>query len=565
MAIATFGICLTISCGVILYMSAKEYDNIDRYYWTIVILIPIIILGYWLKTLVITEEAAAITFCFIYLDSTLLLTIMIFLMLRTIGIRVHPLVRAFAYIIAFLHLFVVWGCIHNNLYFKKIHLKLTEGGTITKMESGPLRIYHYIYIAIILAVIIAILITGFLKKGSFSRRSLHIYACVTLLGVSVYVVEWLTDIDFSLLPYLYTFGDILVAIQYDRIHMHDITFIATEHQKEHGTRGYAAFDKNGHFLSLNKKILSFWPELEKQRVDERLSKDSPLRSVFYTMIEAYEKRGETSTKFQIGEMTCVCEIAPFSLTKNNETQGYLFDVRDATEEQKNLDLITSYNESLNALVDQKTQNILEMQKKIVTGMANMIENRDNNTGGHVKRTSDIIHIIIDEIRKQEALSISEDFARDIVRAAPTHDLGKITIENSILNKPARLTDEEYAIMKTHAAKSGEMVMILLDGVEKEHFVTIAYHVARYHHERWDGRGYPDGLVGSMIPIEARIMAVADVYDALASKRSYKEAMDPNLVAKLMLDGMGTQFDPALKPIFLGCRPQLEAYYAEANR
>ncbi len=110
-----------------------------------------------------------------------------------------------------------------------------------------------------------------------------------------------------------------------------------------------------------------------------------------------------------------------------------------------------------------------------------------------------------------------------------------------------------------------MVMILLDGVEEERFVKVAYNVARFHHERWDGRGYPDGLVGSMIPLEARIMAAADVYDALASKRSYKEAMAPELVAKIMLEGMGTQFDSSLKPVFIGCRERLEAYYAEANR
>ncbi|MEE3473255.1 MAG: HD domain-containing phosphohydrolase, partial [Butyrivibrio hungatei] len=148
-------------------------------------------------------------------------------------------------------------------------------------------------------------------------------------------------------------------------------------------------------------------------------------------------------------------------------------------------------------------------------------------------------------------------------AAPMHDLGKLTIENSILNKPDKLTNEEYEIMKTHSSKSGEMVMILLDGVEEEHFVTVAYNVARYHHERWDGRGYPEGLVGSMIPIEARIMAVADVYDALCSKRSYKEGMPADKAARIMLDGMGTQFDPALKPIFMGCRGRLEAYYADA--
>ena len=106
--------------------------------------------------------------------------------------------------------------------------------------------------------------------------------------------------------------------------------------------------------------------------------------------------------------------------------------------------------------------------------------------------------------------------------APTHDLGKITIENAILNKPGKLTDEEYAAMKTHAPKSGEMVMILLDGVEEERFVKVAYNVARFHHERWDGRGYPDGLVGSMIPLEARIMAAVERLEAYYAQANNSE-------------------------------------------
>ena len=142
-----------------------------------------------------------------------------------------------------------------------------------------------------------------------------------------------------------------------------------------------------------------------------------------------------------------------------------------------------------------------------------------------------------------------------------HDLGKVSIDSGILNKPARLTPEEFAIMKTHSTISGQMVMILLEGMEEEHLVETAYHVARYHHERWDGKGYPEGLVGEMIPLEARIMAVADVYDALVSKRVYKEPMSYEKAAQIMQEGMGTQFDPNMHLVFLSCRSRLEHYYS----
>jgi HD-GYP domain-containing protein (c-di-GMP phosphodiesterase class II) len=116
-------------------------------------------------------------------------------------------------------------------------------------------------------------------------------------------------------------------------------------------------------------------------------------------------------------------------------------------------------------------------------------------------------------------------------------------------------------MKTHSTISGQMVKILLEGVEEDSLVETAYRLARHHHERWDGKGYPDGLVGEMIPVEARIMAVADVYDALVSKRVYKEPMSYEKAAAIMDEGMGTQFDPNMLLVFLNCREKLEHYYS----
>ncbi|MER2143989.1 MAG: HD domain-containing phosphohydrolase [Eubacteriales bacterium] len=202
-----------------------------------------------------------------------------------------------------------------------------------------------------------------------------------------------------------------------------------------------------------------------------------------------------------------------------------------------------------------------MQEKLVLSLADMVENRDSNTGGHVKRTSDVVRILVEDIQANQYFPLSDELAKDIVRTAPMHDLGKVSIDSSILNKPARLTPEEFAIMKTHSTISGQMVMILLEGMEEEHLVETAYHVARYHHERWDGKGYPEGLVGEMIPLEARIMAVADVYDALVSKRVYKEPMSYEKAAQIMQEGMGTQFDPNMHLVFLSCRSRLEHYYS----
>ena len=557
-----FGILLVISVLVILYMAQKNYENIDIYYWTLVILVPVVVLGYWLKTRVTTVEGAKLCFCFIYIDSTVLLTAVIFNIMRFMGIAVKSWIKLVAYIVGFGHLFIIWLCFDNDLYYKNVTLIDTGLGTATKMVNGPLKIIHWIYLILVLGIIIALMIMAIVRKGTYSRRTLTLYSLLTGVGILVYIIESILDVDFSNLPALYVTADILIALNYDHAHTHDIACLISEQQKYHGTKGYVAFDLDRNFLSCNSKIYDFVPELKKQIVDENLPPDSELRSIFYSLIDDYRRDIKNVKKFDHDGRICQCEISEFSIRKDGKVQGYLFDIDDVTEEEKVLQVMKDYNTTLNKEVDIKTESIKNIQEKVVLGLANMVENRDNNTGGHVKRTSDLIKIVVNEAKRQGVYSISEQYAEDIVRAAPMHDIGKITIENSILCKPGDLTKEEFNIMKTHSVKSGEFVNLILKGVEEKHFVDVAYNVARYHHERWDGRGYPEGLVGEMIPLEARLMAIADVYDALVSQRYYKKAIKYEEAAKIMVEGMGSQFDPNMLSVFLGCRHELEEYYKD---
>lgn len=198
---------------------------------------------------------------------------------------------------------------------------------------------------------------------------------------------------------------------------------------------------------------------------------------------------------------------------------------------------------------------------MVLGMATMVESRDNSTGGHIKRTSAVIDIFSKRLMPYcEPLGITPDFLQMLSKAAPMHDLGKIAIADSILQKQGRYTNEEYSQMKRHAAEGAAIVENILRGVENDDFVELAKNVAHYHHEKWDGSGYPEGLSGKDIPLEARIMALADVFDALVSKRCYKEAYSYDTAFGIIKDSLGSHFDPFLGNIFLQCRPELEALY-----
>jgi putative two-component system response regulator len=191
----------------------------------------------------------------------------------------------------------------------------------------------------------------------------------------------------------------------------------------------------------------------------------------------------------------------------------------------------------------------------------MVESRDNSTGGHIKRTSDGMRILVDELKKEGTLKLSASFCRDVIKAAPMHDLGKIAVDDAVLRKPGRFTDEEFEKMKHHAAEGARVIHEILLHTDDESFKKVAENVAHYHHERWDGSGYPEGIAGEEIPLEARIMAIADVYDALVSKRVYKEAFSYEKADSIIMEGMGTQFDPGLKNAYVNAKPRLEAYYS----
>ena len=206
----------------------------------------------------------------------------------------------------------------------------------------------------------------------------------------------------------------------------------------------------------------------------------------------------------------------------------------------------------------KTRKIETIQREVIMSIANLIENRDGTTGQHVKRTSRYVTQLVTLIREKGLYpDISEEYYYNIIKAAPLHDIGKIAIPDAILQKGSQLTPEEAEKMKEHTVIGGDIIMSNFSGIEDPDYVKVAANVARYHHERWDGSGYPQGLKGKEIPLEARIMAIADVFDALISERCYKEAFTLDGAFEIMKESAGKQFDPELLDLFFSEPEQIE--------
>ncbi|GHV30234.1 two-component system response regulator [Spirochaetia bacterium] len=216
-----------------------------------------------------------------------------------------------------------------------------------------------------------------------------------------------------------------------------------------------------------------------------------------------------------------------------------------------------FNNNLQHMVKAKTKAVVNMQNSIVKTVANLVEYRDEITGGHIVRTRSYLEILLDAmVRKKVYLKEIEAWDRDaFFQSSQLHDVGKIFIRDNILLKPGKLTPDEFVVIKKHAAFGVQIIEEIekdaLNGLiqSANTFLTHAKIMAGTHHERWDGKGYPYGLAGETIPLEGRLMAIADVYDALISVRPYKAPLPHKQALQIIIEGTGTQFDPALVNLF----------------
>ncbi|MCR5107393.1 MAG: HD domain-containing protein [Lachnospiraceae bacterium] len=200
----------------------------------------------------------------------------------------------------------------------------------------------------------------------------------------------------------------------------------------------------------------------------------------------------------------------------------------------------------------KSEALTKLQNGLLVVLADIVENRDESTGNHIKKTAAYAEIILRALRAKGyyADQITDEYISDVVNSAPLHDIGKISIPDAILNKPGKLTDDEFEIMKTHTTAGEEIIEKAMATLNNADYLGEARNLAGYHHEKWNGKGYPRGLSGEDIPLSARVMAVADVFDALVSKRIYKPAFTFEKAMDIIKEDAGTHFDPRVAEVFM---------------
>ena len=268
-----------------------------------------------------------------------------------------------------------------------------------------------------------------------------------------------------------------------------------------------------------------------------------------TLSRPLKKLGNAAREIARGDFTV--RITPLREDGRKDFVEVLFDDFNAMTGE-----LAFINNNLQNLIDEKTKKVTKLQESILNTMAGMVEYRDNLTGGHIGRTQHTVNLLLDEIKKQGlfAETVNSWDVSLILQSVQLHDVGKIAISDNILKKPGPLTNEEYDEMKKHVVYGIRIIERIETESGESDLLKYAKIFALTHHEKWDGSGYPNNLSGEKIPLQGRIMAIADVYDALISERPYKKAFTHEETVRIITEGKGTHFDPVLIDLFSGIEP-----------
>ena len=455
----------------------------------------------------------------------------------------------------------------SDVFYESVRYVVLNGFGSYLPTYGPGHVLWNILLYFYMVANVVVIIVAAKKKRNVSYKTLIAIAGLAFVSIGAFILARNLENDTLLMPFVYLIDELVLLYICALVKMHDVMNSVLESLEAENTAAYLAFSPKGLYLGCNDIASRYFPELLECSVDHVLPPDVEIESVFKEGMD--HLKGASGDKvYRVTYKDRYFKAVMRNVHQNKKLQIFLFRIEDETNIQRYIERLDANNTELAALIKNNKDQIRLFQNQMLVGMAEMVNNKDGFTGAHLKRTKEVVSILVAKMQKDPDLNYSKEFYDDMIAAAPMHDIGKIAIDDKVLCKPGKFTPEEFDEMKTHAEKGAIIIKNLLSNFQSELFVEIAKNMAGGHHERWDGSGYPYGLKGEAIPLEARVMAVADVYDALVSKRCYKEAFSFDDAYDIIDKSMGKHFDPSLKKYFDQSRAELEEYYrkeCEAER
>ena len=561
--VSIFWISLVLS-GVYFYMWHRHFSvNFSL----IFAFVPVVNLGYILREQAKTLEGYIISQKIIYFGGCFLLLFIMLNIFDMCKVKLPKKIKMFFFLCSVVIYLFVLTIGEWPLFYKKIVGSMTDSGFEVIKTYGPVHAVFYAVIVMYSVFSFAAIYWSALVKKNISQRIILFLFLPEMASVICFFSTKFIVSELELVPASYAFAQLMYIYIAHRLCLYDVSETAVDSIAETGATGFVSFDMGLNYLGANQTAEEIIEDIQKLEVDRGMDVVPAIGELFGPWVDSF-KNDEKQDKFYYEKDDSIYLVDINYLYDDGKKKGYQFIITDDTKNQKYIKLIDSYNADLEEEVKEKTADIVRMHNDLIRSMAMMVESRDNSTGGHIIRTSDVVEMLMDRIMKDEKFvkefGLTEKFKENIIKVAPLHDIGKIAVDDAILRKPGRYNDEEFAKMKKHAAEGAKVLHRILENSDDEDIKALAENVAHYHHERMDGSGYPEGLSGDAIPIEARIMAVADVYDALVSKRVYKDSMPFEKADAIMMESFGKHFDKRLEKYYVAARPAIEKYYSKAN-
>ena len=494
--------------------------------------------GYLFEITATSLEVALVATKFSYLGKVYIPPLACFFVLDYCRIKVPKWLGAVSAAVHTGVLVLVLTCEYQDLFYTT--LDFDKDGLFPHLEHmhGPVYVGHTALIFCYGIVMMAVCIYRYCRAEQEERNKVAYLSMVVLLPV-LGLVLYLTGItkEYDATAVSYVLSGIVLSVSIFRHDFFDTVNIAKNYVVENLSDGLVVLGKQGQYVYANAPVLRLFPQLSGREYGETVEE-----------IAKYCQKGK-----RLHKDGKVYKVTTQDVLQGQQMRGIMFYLQDVTDSY-------NYTTKLEQEVRDKTLELFNSHHALIVSLANMVEARDGTTGLHVKHTSSYVEILANALKKKPKYRgiITNSYVSILHEAAPLHDIGKISIEDAILRKEGSLTQEELKAIQSHPELGAQIIDTVLAETEASDYLEVAREMAYCHHEKWDGSGYPRGLKGEEIPLSARIMAIADVYDALRSERSYKAAYSKEEARRIIEEQSGTQFDPELVEVFLENLDELEA-------
>ncbi len=566
-----YGAIAVISCVLLTVYLLRWHKHLDAHMTVIFGLVPIVNVAYLMMYAAKDDGAVAAYLKICYIGGCFLPWVVTMCVAGLCNFKVNRYVRVGTFLLGVVFFVLVLTIGYSPLFYEAMVIRRTEDLVTISKYYGPAHIAYYAILFLYLIIDLVLILYAYMKLKNVSRRVLllmYVPVPVSILGYALN--DFTIWFGYELVPLTYLIALAVYLGIAHRMPVYNQSDMMLESLMDSGETAFVTVDFKYRYLGSNETAKYILPALNNIAVDGSINKSEELHATIGEWIDSFMLGRETGRHQYYKKESKkkgydkIYAVNVNYLSDGKKNYGFQILLQDDTRNQQYIQLLNTYNTDLQKEVDRKTKRIVEMHDSLILGMATMVESRDNSTGGHIRRTSVAVRILLNEMRGDPHLNLSDSFCKNLIKAAPMHDLGKIAVDDAILKKAGTFTPEERKKMERHAAEGARIVHEILKETDDPEFRKIAENVAHYHHERVDGLGYPDGLKGKEIPMEARIMSIADFYDALVSKRVYKEKYSFEKANEIILEGMGTRFDPALRWYYEKARPKLEKFYSTAD-